>query len=232
MASTEERATRARAVCGECRHAWAEHPGALHAASVVGACARCVLDVEHGDRPVACEVHAPSAVAAAAPRVDFAVTLGPASRAAGLGTLLDAVRPDAVAVAFDLPEDEARSWTAEASAASAVLRAAAGLPADTRYRTVDWLPVDDAVWAAFRAVVPHVYTADVWGARGVGDSLLEANDEGTSVVARLGPDQYAAALHRLPADALTVLPRRATLLRRVATWRPGRRDPRPARDAG
>lgn len=232
MASTGERATRARAVCGSCRHAWAEHPGALHAASVVGACARCVLDVEHGDRPAACEVHVPPSVAAAAPRVDFAVTLGPTSRAAGLRTLVDAVRPDAVAVAFDLPEEDPRTWTAEASAASAVLRAAAGLPADTRSRTVVRLPVDDAVWSAFRAVVPHVRTADVWGARDVGGALLETHDEGASVVARLGPDQYAAALHRLPADALTVLPRRAAILRRVTTWRPGRREPRPARDAG
>lgn len=232
MASFGERGPRLRAVCGDCGHAWAEHPGALHAASVVGACARCVLEVEHADRFVACDVHVPPGLLSAAPRVEFAVALGPTSRTSGLGALLDALRGDVVAVGVDLPEERVAGWTDEQRSAAAVLRAAAGLPAGTGYRTVDWLPVDDAVWPAFRAVVPVVAHADVWGARGIGDSLLESNADGASVVASLDPDQYAAALHRLPPGALTVLSRRASIRRRLTGRRPGRREPGGASGTG
>ncbi|GCE77535.1 hypothetical protein [Cellulomonas biazotea] len=223
MGSVGDRRTRLRGLCPSCRHPWSEHPGALHDASVVGACGDCVYEAEHADRAGTCSVHLPDALALLAPRLDFAVRLPPASRAAGLGVLLDVLRPDAVALAFDLPEDE--RWPADARSGAAVLRAAAHLPADASYRTVDWLPVDEDVWPAFRAAAPYVHDCDVWGDRGIGDALLETSHDGGSVVAALRPDQYATALHRLPAGALDRLSPRAALGRRLRVWRPGRREP-------
>lgn len=223
MAQAGDRRARLRDACGGCAHPWSEHPGGLHEASLIGVCGHCVYEAEHHGRAETCRVHVPDDVLGEVPRVVFAVALRRASRAAGLTVLLDAVRPDATAVAFDLPERD--GWPAEARAAAAVLRSAADLPAAPAYATVDWLPVDDAVWAAFRAVAPLVHSVDVWDARGLGYALLDAEDDGAALTVALTPDQYAAVLRRLPADALTRITQRATLARRLRVWRPGRREP-------
>lgn len=191
--------------CDECGHPWQEHPGAHFDASIDEVCGECAYEDEHEGRTSLCRRHAPADLVRDI-RNAFIVDVAPGT--AGWDALLTFVRTYAAEIALDIPETA--DWPPVAAKAAATLRRRAALkdPGSSGYTSMPRLGVDDEVWAAFVTLADRSYSATALRSPEGWDPLLDLNDEGTSVVASLTPDEWAILIAELGRGVVRPISRR------------------------
>jgi hypothetical protein len=197
--------------CDHCHHEWQYHVGASYDATALGACDDCLYERDHEGRVELCTRHAPDAVCADV-RCGFVVDVLPGTPE--WASVLVWARALAGAIHLDIPEDD--GWPSDAREAAATLRRRAGLraPEAADYTSVPPLAVDHEVWAAFGMLAHRAYDATVLRSVKGWDRVLDFNDEGTSVVATLTPDEWKTLVDELGAGRVRTLPPRRRWFRR------------------
>lgn len=96
---------------------------------------------------------------------------------------LDLIAPDVARFQCDVLWDNSAQWPDD------VVRAATALvPHELQYEATGWVTdFPDSVWHSFVTFAPYALSADAWTAEM--KSLAEVEDEGTSLVVRILPDQ-------------------------------------------